>query len=101
MICPPRADPGSVLGSWIGSRGTRHAVAEASSRRNHQPAEPNRRTGVSEQNPYHRRAEYGGLRVDQAPRLKQSETGNVRLKRAVVGFTLGNQLLNGAAEGNL
>ena len=47
-----------------------------------------RRIGVSEQTFYPWRAEYGGLRVDQARRLKQLETENGRLKRAVAELTL-------------
>ena len=46
-----------------------------------------RRIGVSEQTFYRWRTEYGGLRVDQARRLKQLETENVRLKRAVAELT--------------
>ncbi len=63
-------------------------------------AEAARRIGVSEQTFYRWRAEYGGLRVDQARRLKQLETENGRLKRAVAELTLDNQILKEAAEGN-
>ena len=63
-------------------------------------AEASRRIGVSEQTFYRWRAEYGGLRVDQARRLKQLETENGRLKRAVAELTLDNQILKEAAEGN-
>ena len=59
-----------------------------------------RRLGVSEQTFYRWRAEYGSLRVDQARRLKQLETENGRLKRAVAELTLDNQILKEAAEGN-
>ena len=59
-----------------------------------------RRIGVSEQTFYRWRSEYGGLRVDQARRLKQLETENSRLKRAVAELTLDNQILKEAAEGN-
>ena len=52
-----------------------------------------RRIGVSEQTFYRWRTEYGGLRVDQARRLKQLETENSRLKRAVAELTLDNQIL--------
>ena len=52
-----------------------------------------RRIGVSEQSFYRWRTEYGGLRVDQARRLKQLETENGRLKRAVAELTLDNQIL--------
>ena len=63
-------------------------------------AETARRIGVSEQTFYRWRAEYGGLRIDQARRLKQLETENSRLKRAVAELTLDNQILKEAAEGN-
>ena len=59
-----------------------------------------RRIGVSEQAFYRWRAEYGGLRVDQARRLKQLETENGRLKSAAAELTLDNQILKEAAEGN-
>ena len=62
--------------------------------------EASRRLGVSEQTFYRWRAEYGGLRVDQARRLKQLETENGRLKRAVAELTLDNRILKEAAEGN-
>ena len=44
--------------------------------------------------------EYGGLKIDQVKRLKQLETENTRLKRAVADLTLDNQILREAAEGN-
>ena len=58
------------------------------------------RIGISGQTFYRWRAEYGGLRVDQARHLKQLETESSRLKRAVAELTLDNQLLREAAEGN-
>ena len=64
-------------------------------------AEAARRIGVSEETFYRWRADYGGLRVDQARHLKQLETENSRLKRAVAELTLDNQILKEAAEGNL
>jgi len=49
-----------------------------------------RRIGVTEQTFYRWRSEYGGLRIDQARRLK----------RAVADLTLDNQILRKASEGN-
>ena len=46
------------------------------------------------------RSEYGGLRIDQARRLKRLELENSRLKRAVADLTLDNQILREASEGN-
>ena len=63
-------------------------------------AEASRRLGVIQQTLYRWRAEYGGLRVDQARRLKQLETENGRLKRVVAELILANQILKEAARGN-
>jgi putative transposase len=59
-----------------------------------------RRIGVSEQSYYRRRREYGGLKVDQARRLKELEAENTRLRRAVADLTLDKLILKEAAEGN-
>ena len=59
-----------------------------------------RRIGVSEQSYYRWRREYGGLKVDQARRLKELEAENTRLKRAVADLTLDKLILKEAAEGN-
>ena len=59
-----------------------------------------RQLGVSEQTFYRWRREYGGLRMDQAKRLKQLETENTRLRRAESDLTLDNQILKEVARGN-
>lgn len=59
-----------------------------------------RRIGVSEQSDYRWRREYGGLKVDQARRLKELEQENTRLKRAVAELTLDKLILKETAEGN-
>ncbi len=59
-----------------------------------------RRLGVSEQSYYRWRKEYGGLRVDQAKRLKELEKENARLRRAVSDLTLDKLILQEAAKGN-
>jgi len=51
-------------------------------------AEAARRIGVTEQTFYRWRSEYGGLRIDQARRLKRLELENSRLKRAVAELPL-------------
>jgi transposase-like protein len=56
--------------------------------------------GVSEASFYRWRTEYGGLKLDQARRLKDLERENARLKRAVAELTLDKQILKEAAEGN-
>jgi putative transposase len=59
-----------------------------------------RRIGVSEQSYYRWRREYGGLKVEQARRLRELEQENTRLKRAVAELTLDKLILKEAAEGN-
>jgi transposase-like protein len=46
------------------------------------------------------RHEYGGLKIDQAKRLKELERENTRLKRAVADLTLDQVILKEAVEGN-
>ena len=56
--------------------------------------------GVTDQNYYRWRREYGGLTVEQAKRLKELEKENLRLRRAVSDLTLDKLILKEAAEGN-
>ena len=63
-------------------------------------AEASRKIGVTEQTFYRWQADYRGLRIDQARRLKQLETENARLQRAVADLTLDKQILKEAAQGN-
>jgi transposase-like protein len=59
-----------------------------------------RQIGISEQSYYRWRREYGGLKTDQARRLKDLERENARLRRAVSDLTLEKLVLKEAAEGN-
>ncbi len=56
--------------------------------------------GITEQTSYRWRNEYGGLKLDQAKRLKDLEQENTRLKRAVAALTLDKLILKEAAGGN-
>jgi transposase-like protein len=56
-------------------------------------------TGVTEQTFYRWRKEYGGLRIDQAKRLKELQAENARLKRAVADLTVDKQILKEVVEG--
>lgn len=56
---------------------------------------------ISDATYYKWRKEYGGMQVSQAKRLKDLETENMRLKRAVADLTLSNLILKDVAEGNL
>ena len=58
------------------------------------------RIGVSDQTFYRWCREYGGLKVDQAKRLRDIEGENASLRRAVADLTLDNQILKEAARGN-
>ena len=55
---------------------------------------------VTEQTYYRWRKEYGGLKLDQARRLKELEKANARLKRVVADLALEKQVLRDVAQGN-
>jgi len=59
-----------------------------------------RRIGVSEQTYYRWRKEFGGLKTDQARRMKDLEKENQRLRRAISDLTLDKLILQEAARGN-
>jgi putative transposase len=59
-----------------------------------------KKIGVTEQTYYRWRKEYGGMRVDQARRLKELEKENSRLKKVIAEFALDNAILKEAARGN-
>ena len=56
---------------------------------------------VSEQSYYRWRKEYGGLKVDQARKMKDLERENARLRRLVADLSLEKQVLADVASGNL
>ncbi len=55
--------------------------------------------GVSDQTYSRWRKSYGGMKVDQAKRLRELETENARLKRAVADLTVDKLILKEVAEG--
>lgn len=59
-----------------------------------------RKVGVTLQTVIRWRNEYGGLKVDQAKRLKELEVENARLKRVVANQALENSILKEVASGN-
>jgi putative transposase len=63
-------------------------------------SEASRKIGVTEQTYYRWRKEYGGLRIEQAKKLKHLEKENARLKKLVADLSLDNAILKEAAEGN-
>ncbi len=63
-------------------------------------AEASRKVGITEQTYYRWRREYGGMRLEQAKRLKELEKENSRLKKLVADISLDNAILKEAARGN-
>jgi putative transposase len=55
---------------------------------------------ITVQTYYRWRKEYGGLKLDQAKRLKDLEKENSKLKRLVAELSLEKQILKDVAEGN-
>ncbi len=62
--------------------------------------EASRKIGVTEQTYYRWRKEYGGMRIEQAKKLKSLEKENIRLKKLVADISLDNAILKEVAEGN-
>ena len=56
--------------------------------------------GVTEQTYYRWRKEYGGLKSDQARKLKELEKENARLKKLVADLSLDKAMLEDVARGN-
>ena len=59
-----------------------------------------RTLAISEQTYYRWRKEYGGLRTEQAQRLKALEQENGQLKRLVADLSLDNAMLRETVSGN-
>ena len=111
MICPLLSGPKSLL-FWIKKEfgnGQRHKPEEIIGKlreveivlgQGGTTAEACRRIAVSEQTYYRWRKEYGGLKTDQARRMKDLEKENLRLRRAISDLTLDKLILQEAARGN-
>lgn len=59
-----------------------------------------KKLGISDQTYYKWRREYGGMRTDQAKRLKELERENARLKKLIADQALDNAILKEALSGN-
>ena len=59
-----------------------------------------RKIGVTPTTLIRWKAEFGGMRVDQAKRLKELETENLRLKKIVADQAIDNLILKEVAKGN-
>ena len=63
-------------------------------------AEVCKKVGIREQTYYRWRKEYGGLRVEEAKRLKDLEKENQRLRKIISDQALDNTILKEALSGN-
>jgi putative transposase len=59
-----------------------------------------RKLGVSDVTYYRWRKEYGGMKVDQARKLKNLEKENGRLKKLIADLSLDNAILKEVSRGN-
>ena len=59
-----------------------------------------REAGISDVSYYRWRREYGGLKLDQAKRLKELERENTRLRKVVADLSLEKAMLQEIASGN-
>ena len=74
--------------------------AEALLAEGHSVPEVSRRLGVTVQTYYRWRKEYGGLKTDQAKKLRDLEKENARLKKLVADLSLDKAMLQEVASGN-
>ena len=66
----------------------------------HDVAEVCRQLEITESTWHRWRNQYGGMKANDAKRLKELETENNRLKRIVADLTLDNAMLKEVAKGN-
>ena len=110
---PPKTGPARMLGlGWLegGQNGEEnHTVeqiigklreAEVRLSQGETVGQVSRSLSITEQTYYRWRKEYGGLKVNQAKRLKELERENGRLRQAVADLTLDKLILKEASSGN-
>jgi transposase-like protein len=59
-----------------------------------------RKLGITDQTYYRWRKEYGGMKIDQAKRLKELEVENGKLKKLVADLSLDKEILKEVASKN-
>jgi transposase-like protein len=74
--------------------------AEVLLSKGHSVEQMSRQLGVTEQTYYRWRKEYGGMRVEQAKRLRELEKENAQLKKLVADLSLNNAILKEVSKGN-
>ena len=112
VTCPPKDDPISYIGDHQerSDMGKQKFTAEQIIGKLHEAdvlqsqgktiAEITRQLAISDMTYYKWRKEYGGLRIDQAKRLKELEHENQKLRRVVADLSIDNSILKEAARGN-
>jgi len=112
VTCPPKTDPHVKLERWIVDREMskkrytpeqiigKLREAEVALAQGETTGQVCRTLGIAEQTFYRWRREYGGLKIEQARRLKALEQENTRLRRAVADLTLDKLILQEAVRGN-
>ncbi len=113
VTCPPKRSPVIMLVNWDKKGGqmvrktytpeqiiNKLREAEIHINQGISIAEASRKISVTQQTYYRWRKEYGGLRIEQAKRLKSLEKENTRLKKLVADLSLDNAILKEASEGN-
>lgn len=68
--------------------------------RGHTQDDACKKLGITLQTYYRWRKEFGGLKIDQARRLKELELENQRLKKVVAELALDNSVLKEINKGN-
>ena len=111
VTCSPKTGPGGMrVSEALRGQETNHEATHG--RGGHPQAAPGRgrpgpgpehrpglpALGVSEQTLHRWRNQYGGLKADEAKRLKELEAENARLKRLVAELALDKQMLQEVAQ---
>ena len=112
LACPPKDDPISYIGKHHerSDMGKQKFTAEQIMGKLHEAdvlqsqgktiAEITRQLAISDMTYYKWRKEYGGLRIDQAKRLKELEHENQKLRKVVADLSIDVVILKEAARGN-
>jgi len=113
VTCPPKTDPDVMLdlskkkGEQMVRKGytaeqiiNKLREAEILLSQGSTIGTASKKIGVTEQTYYRWRKGYGGMRIEQAKRLKELEKENARLKKLVADLSLDNDILKEVSRGN-
>ena len=113
LTCPPKTGPSKMLDLDLIERGffmtkKRYGAEQIINRLREVEVmvsngatigEACKKIGVTEQTYYRWRKQYGGMKVEQAKRLKELEKENAGLKKLVADLSLDNAILKEVARG--